>query len=146
MSPRIALAGGVLLVAIVIGVVALLAGGSEGDADKPAPTVRAQLKLERGTVPETGGTELIVSQPQARLNTLETSGGATTVLLRCVDKQGAEAVRQKHPWPLQEEVGFSPHVHQPIRPEVLNALRECRMTGKGIHFTARVQGRVPAFQ
>lgn len=140
--PRILITAGVLLVALVVAVVILGAGGNGEGPRKAVRTVRAQLTLERAVQPETGQPELIVSLPERRLNTLETSHGATSVLLRCVDRRGAETIRQRHDWPLQEEVGFSPHVHQPAGPRVLNGVRGCRITGRGVDFTARERGRV----
>lgn len=144
-NPRILVAVGVLLVAVAV-VVVLVAGGSGEDTDRPLRTTRAQLTLESAVQPESGYPELIVSLPEQRLNTLATSGGARSVLLRCVDKRGDQTIRQKHGWPLQEEVGFFPHVHQPIQPQVLRDLGGCRMTGNGIQFTAQVNGRVPTLR
>ena len=135
---------GVLVAAVVVVVVVVVAGGSEGGGgEKPVRTVRAQLTLERFARPDLGGVELLVSLPDERLNTPETTGGETSVLLRCVDRSGAEAIRQQTEWPLLEEVGFPPHIHQPVRPQVLNRVRSCRLTGRGIDFAGRVEGRVP---
>lgn len=143
-NPRVLLAAALAVAALVIGAVVLVAGGSEDADDKPLRTTRAQLTLERGVQPDTGYPELVVSLPEQRLNTTATTGGATSVLLRCVDKRGDEAIRQKHGWPLQEEVGFSPHVHQPVGPKVLKSLRACRMTGTGVDFNVRVRGEIPS--
>lgn len=147
MNPRVLLGAGIFLAALVVGIVVLVTGGSKddsGDGGNQRP-VRAQLTLERAVDPEAGSPELIVSLREQRLNTLDTTDGEASVLLRCVNKRGGETVRQMHDWPLEEEVGFSPHVHQPIRSEVLDDLRSCRMTGKTIYFTARVKGRIPPF-
>ncbi len=131
-----------LLVAVVVAVFAT--GGSDGGGG-PAGVARASLKLERAVLPETGRPELLVSLPEERLNTLATTGGRTSVLLRCVDRGGAVTVRQRHPWPLLEEVGYPPHVHQPALPKVLAALGGCRMVGNRIDFAGRVpRGGLPA--
>ncbi len=141
----------------VAAVIAFVAGGSENDTEpavsaggppppaKPVRTVRSELTLERFVLPTTGEPEeLVVSLPEQRLNVLETTGGETEVLLRCVDKGGAETLRQLVAWPLLEETGFPPHIHQAIRPDVLDAVRGCRLTGPGIDFEGRVPGRVPS--
>ncbi|MGH3992833.1 MAG: hypothetical protein ACRDSN_10275, partial [Pseudonocardiaceae bacterium] len=66
--------------------------------------------------------------------------------LRCVDRSGRVTIRQRHKWPLVEETGYAPHIHQPAVPEVLDGLRSCRITGPGVAFAGRVAGRLPAFQ
>ena len=147
----------VLAVVGVLVVVVLTAGGSDDGADpplrtgtprplaEPARTVRSELTLERFVVPTTGQPEeLVVSLPEERLNVPATTGGATQVLLRCVDRSGAEKLRQTVAWPLLEEPGYPPHIHQAIRPDVLVGVRGCRLTGPGIDFRGRVSGRVPA--
>lgn len=144
-NPRVVFGAVVLVVALAVGaVVIIVAGGSEGGGDKPVRTVRAQLTLERSVRPDTGQAELLVSLPEERLNTLETTGGETSVLLRCFDRPGAETIRQQTEWPLLEEVGFPPHIHQPVRPQVLDRVRGCRLTGSGIDFAGRVAGRAPS--
>ena len=134
-------------VAAVAGLVIVLAGGSDGDdaAEAPLPTQRATLTLERAEHPA-GYEELIVSLPDERLNTPETTGGETSVLLTCTDDRGRVTIRQRQPWPLQIEAGFAPHAHQPAKPEVLDSLRRCTLTGKGIDFEGRVSGRLPMLE
>jgi hypothetical protein len=140
--PRVVLGAVVLVVALAVGaVVVLVAGDSEGGGDKP---VRAQLTLQRSVRPDTGQAELLVSLPEERLNTLDTTGGETSVLLRCFDQPGAQTLRQQTEWPLLEEVGFPPHIHQPVPPQVLDRIRGCRLTGNGINFAGRVTGRAPS--
>ena len=148
-SPRAFLAGGVLVVTLLVAVAVTVfaSGGSEGGAARTAGPARATLKLERAVLPDTGRPELLVSLPDERLNTLSTTGGKTSVLLRCVDRGGAVTVRQRHPWPLLEEVGYPPHVHQPALPKVLDALGRCRMVGSRVDFAGRVPGGgLPASQ
>ena len=133
-DPRVLFGRVVLLSALVAG---SCGGGTDspsGDTDRPDRAVRAELTLERAGPPTTAQPELLVSLPDARLNNLRTSGGETSVLLRCVDKAGRVTIRQNHEWPLLEELGFAPHVHQPATPEVLDSLRSCRLTGNGIDF------------
>jgi len=138
------LAGVVSLVALGGVVVAVfVGGGSEGDSQRPLPTVRSELTLERFVVPTTGQPELLVSLPDRRLNSPETTGGEPSVLLRCVDRSGALKIREQTAWPLLEEAGYPPHIHQLARPDVLDVVRGCRLTGPGIAFAGRVAGRLP---
>lgn len=131
----------------VVAIALLVAGGSDDAPDTPVRAARSQLTLERFVLPTTGQPELLISLPDQRLNTLETTGGATSVLLRCVDGAGAVKIRQQTEWPLLEEEGYPlPHIHQPLQPDVLNAVRSCRLTGTGIDFAGRTPGRVPAAQ
>lgn len=60
-----------------------------------------------------------------------------------MDERGAVNIRQKIAWPLLEEAGYPPHIHQLVRPEVLAGVRGCCLTGRGIDFAGRVPGRVP---
>jgi len=131
-NPRVRLAILVLLVAGV-GLGVLVTAGSGGDA--PDAPVRAELTLKRTVLPTTGQPELLVSLPDERLNTLETTDGETSVLLRCVDDAGEVAIRQRHDWPLVEEAGYPPHIHQPERVQVLDRVRACRLVGNGLDFS-----------
>ena len=134
--------------AAVAGLVIVLAAGSGGEddaADAPVRTQRATLTLERAEHPA-GYEELIVSLPDERLNTPETTGGETSVLLTCADDRGRVTIRQPQPWPLQIEPGFPPHAHQPAKEEVLDSLRRCTLTAQGIDFEGRVSGRLPMLE
>ncbi len=144
-NPRILIVAAVASAAVVAVAAAILVGDGSGDrADEQPRPVRSQLTLERYVLPTTGRPELIVSLPDQRLNVLETTRGATSVLLRCADGAGAERIRRHTGWPLLEEPGLAPHIHQPIRPDVLDVIRSCRLTGPGIDFSGRVPGRVPS--
>ncbi len=138
------LTAAVLVVAVLAGAAVLALGGSGDGDDEPRRTVRARLTLERFMQPETGRAELLVSLPEKRLNQPDTTGGATSVLLRCVDQTGAVRVRRPTAWPLLEELGYPlPHIHQPASRKVLDSIRACRLTGSGIDFAGRVPGRLP---
>jgi len=140
-NPRILLAGGVLPVALtVVAVVANAGTGGDKGTDEP---VRAKLTLERAAQPEAGYDEAVVSVPNQRLNSLDTTGGATSVLLRCLDRDGRVTVHQRHKWPLVEEDGYPPHIHQPAAEKVLDSLRRCRLTGSGIDFSGSTAGALP---
>lgn len=144
-NPRVLLAGALLAVAVVVVTGVLAVGGSGGEGDKPDAPVRAKLTLEQYTRPDTGATELLVSLRETRLNTPDTTGGARTVLLRCVDEGGAPTIRARTKWPLLEESGYPfPHVHHLADRRLLSRVRGCRLTGPGIDFEGRVPGRLPA--
>lgn len=135
------------LIAAAVLVAVVGACGSDEEKDKPLRTVRAELILEQFVRPDTGAKELLISLPQGktRLNRAETTGGAKLVRLRCLDKNGKEAISERTAWPLQEEAGYPyPHIHQLADQRVLNRIRACRLTGPGIDFKGEVPGRPPA--
>ncbi len=140
MSSLLALIAAGLLVAA-----ALLVGcGSDEEKEKPLRTVRAELTLEQFARPDTGETELLISLRNTRLNRPQTTAGAKLVRLRCFDKSGDVAIRQRTAWPLAEEPGYPyPHIHQLANQRVLNGIRACRLTGPGIDFKGEVPGRLP---
>lgn len=145
-NARIVLAGAVALAAATALVIVVAAGsGDEGRSERPLRVQHATLTLERAQHPA-GYEELVVSLPDERLNTPATTGGATSVLLTCVDRQDRVTIRRRHRWPLLVEAGYPPHVHQPASPEVLDGLGSCRLTGRGIDFAGRVTGRLPALE
>lgn len=144
-TPRTLLAAGVAAAA-VIGCVVLLTvtgGDSDDEGGEPRGAVRAALQLEQFTRLDTGERELLVSLSAPHLNTLETTGGERVVLLRCVDGAGATVIRRPTEWPLLEEEGFLPHIHQPASREQLDSIRACTVTGPGVDFEGRVEGRLP---
>ena len=135
------------LLAVAVLAAVLAACGSDEEKDKPLRTVRAELLLEQFVRPDTGAKELLISLPQGetRLNRAETTGGARLVRLRCFDKNGREAIRERTAWPLQEEAGYPyPHIHQLADQRVINRIRACRLSGPGIDFKGEVPGRPPA--
>lgn len=147
---RVLFAGGVVLTSVAAGGgLALSLGGGSGsddDRDRPLPVVRAKLTLERLGPPDSAAPELLVSLSVPRLNTAEVTGGARTVTLRCFDAEGKIAITRPADWPLLEEPGFPPHIHQPGIPRLLSSVRVCRLTGPGIDFEGRVPGPAPAAQ
>ncbi len=147
-NPRVLFAAGVVLAAGGAGVLALSlgdgSGGGDDDVDRPPRVVRAQLTLERFMAPGAALPELLVSLSVPRLNTTDVTGGARTVTLRCLDASGAIALTRPAEWPLLEEAGFPPHIHQPANRRLLDSIRTCRLTGPGIDFDGRVTGAAPA--
>lgn len=145
-NPRVLFAAGVVLAAGGAGVLALSLGGVSGDdeVDRPPRVVRAQLTLERFVVPDATDPELLVSLSVPRLNTTDVTGGARTVTLRCLDASGATALTRPADWPLLEEAGFPPHIHQPANRRLLDSIRTCRLTGPGIVFEGRLPDPEPA--
>lgn len=144
-NPRALLAAGVVVAAVVAGAVLLTVAGGESDGEGEAPPrpVRAALTLEQFTRLDTGEPELLVSLATPQLNTLETTGGESVVLLECSDGAGTTIIRRPTEWPLEEEVGFLPHIHQPASRTQLDSVRACTLTGPGIDFAGRVAGRLP---
>jgi hypothetical protein len=153
-NPRVLLAAGIVVVAAVLAV--LLLPGAGGDTERegegrPARTapppvltvVRAKLKLEQFERADTGQLELLVSLPSPRLNSVALTGGEARVELSCFERGGKLAIRQPIGWPLVEEPGYPPHIHQPAGKHLLAAIRRCRLAGPGMDFEGRVAGRLP---
>jgi hypothetical protein len=142
-NPRVLLAVGFAVAALVV-VVVLAVGGSGEDDAEPLRTTRAPLTLERYTLPDTGATELLISLREQGLNTPERTGGATSVALRCSSADGTVKFRTRTMWPLLEETGYPfPHIHQPAGRKLLRSIRACRLTGPGIDFEGTVPGPPP---
>jgi len=148
-NPRVLLAAGVVVVAVVLGFVVLPGlGGDAGEGrDDASPvvrrTVRATLTLEQYRRPDTGARELLVSSPGPQFNGADLVRGTPIVWLRCFDRTGAQAVRTPYDWPLLEEPGFPPHIHQPADRKLLGRIRRCRLTGAGIDFQGTVTRGLP---
>ena len=150
MHPRLQLAAGVVVVVIVAGVVVLATAGGDSDGGRESSdrvrTVRATLKLEQFQRPDTGEYELLVSSPGAQFNRADFIRGTPIVALSCFDSSGAQAIRVRHDWPLLEEPGYPPHIHQPADRTLLERIRRCRLTGAGIDFEGTVPGELPVAQ
>ena len=153
-NPRVLLAAGIVVVAAVLAVLLLPGGGGDseraGDGSPartaPAPLLRvvcATLTLEQAKRADTGKPELLVSLPDARLNTLALTGGESHVSPTCLDRGGEPAVLARVAWPLVEEPGYRPHIHEPAGQELLDRIESCRLEGPGMDFEGRVRGRLP---
>lgn len=143
-NPRALFAACIVVVAVVAAIVLLPrdADDSAATPDVPLRVVRAQLALEAFVRPDTGERELLVSLAVPQLNRLDVTGGARLVSLLCTDRSGATPVRRPVDWPLLEEPGFAPHIHQPASRRLLDSIRSCRLTGPGIDFEGRVSKRL----
>ncbi|MFP5361199.1 MAG: hypothetical protein ACLGI5_00545 [Thermoleophilia bacterium] len=140
-NPRVLLAGGVALVALaIVAGLSLTTGGSSDERDRTPSILRARLTLEKLTAPGATAPELLVSLADPELNTADVTGGARVVSLRCFDDSGSVAIRRVVDWPLIEEPGYLPHIHQPASQRLLASIRACRLTGPGIDF----EGQLPA--
>lgn len=125
----------VLLAVLAAGslVVVLLGGGDAGG--------EGELTVER--VPGEGGAEeLVVSVPEA-VNTPKVARGRGSVGLRCRDGAQRVVLETQLRWPFVEnEAGFEqPHQHQPLRPEHLDTIRECRLTGTTVELSGKLEAR-----
>ena len=120
-------------VGIVLGGVALLAGGGD---DSPSG-----LRVAREALPGGGqGITVYVEDPGA--NVAATARGRPSVELVCLDSRSREVVRATHPWPFTDtdQGVFDPHVHQSMRPEEAARVVRCRLDGTD----GPLQGRLGA--
>jgi len=78
-----------------------------------------------------GMVEFVVALPNEELNTPETTDGAPTVGLECVDAEGRVEFRVDHPFPFSDTDGGlePPHVHQRVGTDQLAAIESCRLDG-----------------
>jgi hypothetical protein len=153
-DPRLLMAAGVLVAVLAGGALLLTSAGGTSSrreaqfpgaarTQSPLPVVRSRLTLEKSDQRATG-TELLISLPNMRLNTLTTTGGQRSVALTCFSATGARAFNVAQAWPLMEEFGYPfPHLHVPVGRHLLDTIRRCRLTGPGIDFEGRVQGPLP---
>jgi hypothetical protein len=118
----------VLLVVAPLAIWAATSGGS-GDGDKQG------LIVERA-VSTTGEPELVLSIA----GDVEVTGGASSVTVECLDKDGKTLIKGTQPWPFIEEQGYPyPHVHQIDSPEKVEGARRCRVLGTNARLDAEVQ-------
>ena len=98
----------IVIVLLVVGPLAIWAAtsGGSGDGDKQG------LIVERG-VSITGEPELVLSIA----GEVEVTGGATSVTVECLDKDGKSLIKGTQPWPFIEEAGYPyPHRIRSTRP------------------------------
>jgi hypothetical protein len=118
----------VLLVVAPLAIWAATSGGS-GNGDERG------LIVERG-VSVTGEPELVLSIA----GDVEVTGGASSVTIECLDKEGKALIKGTQPWPFIEEPGYPyAHVHQIDSPEKVEGARRCRVLGTNARLEAKVQ-------
>ncbi|HEX2233386.1 MAG TPA: hypothetical protein VHG69_08485 [Thermoleophilaceae bacterium] len=120
-------------VGLVLGAVALLAGGGSDEA--------SGLRVARESLPG-GSPGITVYVEDPGVNVASTAGGRPNVELVCLDARGRELVRATHPWPFTDtdQGVFDPHVHQSMRPEDADRIVRCRLEGT----EGPLQGRLGA--
>jgi hypothetical protein len=118
---------------VVLGAVALLAGGGDDAA--------SGLRVAREALPD-GGQGITVYVEDPGVNVAATAGGRANVALVCLDSRDREVVRATHPWPFTDTDNgvFDPHIHQSMRPEQADRIVRCRLDGT----EGPLQGRLGA--
>ena len=112
-----------LAVAAPLVIVALAGSGDEETAERPAA-----LRVERtpGGLPE-----ITIYVEDRSLNKSGTAGGATTVVVECVDAGGRVVSSRPEPWPFTDtdDATLDPHAHIDMDPAALERIARCRLTG-----------------
>jgi hypothetical protein len=118
-SRRVAGAVAVAAAAVLIVVALATRGGGEEQADG--------LRIERAP----NGAEVVVYIENREANVPATAGGATSVMVECLDRKGKLLLRAQQVWPFTGTDGGSlaPHVHMPLDPELLPRVDRCRVKG-----------------
>ena len=108
-----------LAVGAALGVVAVMAGGSDEPSSAP---LRVEL------YPGTSGLELIVYVPEEH-NRPEVAGDRSAVSVECTDASEAVLVRGRHRWPFTDTDNGTTeaHVHQPIPAKDVDRVARCRV-------------------
>jgi hypothetical protein len=112
-----------LAVGVPLVIVALAGSGDEDRPERPAG-----LRVER-----TGGDlpEVIIYVEDRSLNEPATAGGATSVVVECVDAEGRIVWSRPERWPFTDTDGgtLDPHAHIGMDPAALERIARCRLTG-----------------
>jgi hypothetical protein len=112
-----------LAIAAPLVIVALAGSGDEESAERPAA-----LRVERtpGGLPE-----ITIYVEDRSLNEPATAGGATTVVVECVDSNGRVVSTRPEPWPFTDtdKGTLDPHAHIGMDPADLARIARCRLTG-----------------
>ena len=118
------------LAAVVLVPLAIWGATSLGEEES------AELVVETYPGPSSEMVELVVALPNDELNTLETTDGAPSVGLECVDAEGRVELRVDHPFPFTDTDGGlePPHVHQRVAEDQLAAIESCRLDGTTVEF------------
>jgi hypothetical protein len=113
------------LAAVLLVPLAIWAVSSQSDEEPQT------LQIQTYPAPVPGLVELVVALPSEAVNTLETTDGAPSVGLVCLDSEGRAELRVEHPFPFEETDGGlePPHVHQRIATDQLQRIELCRLDG-----------------
>ena len=118
-SRRVAGAVAVAVAALLVVVALATSGGGEEPADA--------LRVERAP----NGAEVLVYLKDREANVPATAGGATSVTVECLDRDGEVLLRAQQVWPFRDTDGgtLDPHVHMPLDPDRLPRVERCRVKG-----------------
>jgi hypothetical protein len=112
-----------LAVAVPLVIVAIAGSGSEDRPERPAG-----LRVERTPG---GPPEVIIYVEDRSLNEPATAGGATSVVVECVDADGRIVWSRPERWPFTDtdDGTLDPHAHIGMDPAALERIARCRLTG-----------------
>jgi hypothetical protein len=112
-----------LAVAVPLVIVALAGSGSEERPERPAG-----LRVERTPG---GPPEVTIYVEDRSLNDPATAGGATSVVVECVDAEGRVVWSRPERWPFTDtdDGALDPHAHIGMDPATLERIARCRLTG-----------------
>jgi hypothetical protein len=129
---RVRLVALVILLGIgaVLGLVAVLAGGSDEPSSAP---LRVEL------YPGTSGLELVVYVPDEH-NLPEVAGDRSAVSVECTDANGTVLAKGRHRWPFTDTDNGTTeaHVHQPIPAKDVGNVARCRLADTAPALAGRV--------
>ena len=112
-----------LAISVPLIVIASSGGGSDdGGGGKDG------IRIEPSNL---GIPEIVIYLEDPDVNTAETSDGAESVAIECMDRGGAVVFRGREPWPFSDTDGgiFDPHVHVRVEPAILGLIDRCRLKG-----------------
>ncbi len=119
---RLIALGVLLAISVPLVVIAGAGGGSDDDGGGD------RLRIEPSSQ---GVPEIVIYVEDPDLNTSETSDGAKSVGIECMDRGGAVVFRGRERWPFSDTDGgvFDPHVHVSVEPAILGSIDRCRLKG-----------------
>ena len=112
-----------LAVAALLVIVALAGGGGE---DRPERAAGLRVERTPGDLPE-----LIIYVEDRSLNDAATAGGATSVVVECVDAEGRVVWSRPERWPFTDtdDGTLDPHAHIGMNEAAVERIARCRLTG-----------------
>jgi hypothetical protein len=120
---RLVALAALLAVAVPLVIVALAGSGSEDGPERPAG-----LRVERTPG---GRPEVTIYVEDRSLNEPATAGGATSVVVECVDADGRIVWSRPERWPFTDtdDGALDPHTHIGMDPAAVERIARCRLTG-----------------